>query len=114
MLSIDRKDAYFQIPAHPESRLYLLFIVLGKVYQSRVPCFGLSTAPQIFTKVFALVSEWAHRRGSRLLRYLDDWLVVAEFVPLLLRTASGATPPALLGPEDCHQQVYHHLRDQMA
>ena len=37
-------------------------------------CFGLSTAPQVFTRVFAAVSAWAHSRGIRLLRYLDDWL----------------------------------------
>ena len=29
-------------------------------------CFGLSTAPQVFTRVFATVSAWAHSRGVRL------------------------------------------------
>ena len=29
-------------------------------------------------KVFEKVSEWAHTLGIRLLRYLDDWLIVAE------------------------------------
>ena len=43
-----------------------------------VLCFGLSTAPQVFTRVFAAVSAWAHSRGIRLLRYLDDWLVLAS------------------------------------
>ena len=28
-------------------------------------------------RVFQLVSEWAHRRSIRLLRYLDDWLIIA-------------------------------------
>ena len=41
-------------------------------------CFGLSTAPQVFTRVFAAVSAWAHSRGIRLLRYLDDWLVLSS------------------------------------
>ena len=41
-------------------------------------CFGLSTAPQVFTRVFAAVSAWAHARGIRLLRYLDDWLVLSS------------------------------------
>ena len=41
-------------------------------------CFGLSTAPQVFTRVFATVSAWAHSRGVRLLRYLDGWYVLAS------------------------------------
>ena len=41
-------------------------------------CFGLSTAPQVFIGVFAAVSAWAHSHGIRLLRYLDDWLVLAS------------------------------------
>ena len=50
----------------------------GTVYQFRALCFGLSTAPQVFTRVFAAVSAWAHSRGIRLLRYLDDWLVLSS------------------------------------
>ena len=42
------------------------------------PIHGLSTAPQVFTRVFAAVSAWAHSRGIRLLRYLDDWLVLSS------------------------------------
>ena len=34
--------------------------------------------PQVFTRVFAAVSEWAHTLRIRLLRYLDDWLVLAS------------------------------------
>ena len=33
---------------------------------------------QVFTRVFATVSAWAHSCGVRLLRYLDDWLVLAS------------------------------------
>ena len=38
----------------------------------------MSTAPQVFTRVFTAVSAWAHFHGIRLLRYLDDWLVLAS------------------------------------
>ena len=41
-------------------------------------CFGLSTAPQVFTRVFAVVSAWAHSHGIRVLRYLEDWLVLSS------------------------------------
>ena len=47
------------------------------VYQFKALCFRLSTAPQVFTRVFAAVSAWAHSHGMRLLRYLDDWMVLA-------------------------------------
>ena len=72
LASLDLKDAYFQIPIHPSSRKLLRFTSEGTVYQFRALCFGLSTAPQVFTRVFAAVSAWAHSHGIRLLRYLDD------------------------------------------
>ena len=75
LASLDLKDAYFQIPIHGSSRKLLRFMSEGTVYQFKALCFGLSTAPQVFTRVFAAVSAWAHARGIRLLRYLDDWLV---------------------------------------
>ena len=76
--SQDLKDAYFQIPIHPSSWKLLRFTSEGTVYQFRALCFGLSTAPQVFTRVFAAVSVWAHSHGIRLLRYLDDWLILAS------------------------------------
>ena len=85
MLSIDLKDAYFQIPVHRSSRKYLRFVLGQTVYQFKALCFGLSTAPQVFTRVFTLVSVWAHSHGIRLRRYLDDWLVLASSRSQLLR-----------------------------
>ena len=76
--SLDLKDAYFQIPIHGSSRKLLRFMSEGTVYQFKALCFGLSTAPQVFTRVFAAVSAWAHSRGIRLLCYLDDWLVLSS------------------------------------
>ena len=78
LASLDLKDAYFQIPIHRSSRKLLRFTSEGTVYQFRALCFGLSTAPQVFTRVFAVVSAWAHSHGTRLLRYLDDWFVLSS------------------------------------
>ena len=50
----------------------------GDGLPERALCFELSTAPQVFTRVFAAVSAWAHSHGIRLLRYLDDWLILAS------------------------------------
>ena len=77
-MSLDLKDAYLQVPMHPESRKFLRFMVGGKVYQFKVLCFGLSTAPQVFTRVMAPVSAILHRTGVRLRHYLDDWLIQAS------------------------------------
>ena len=78
MVSIDLKDAYLQIPIHPASRRYLRFTAGGKTWQFRVLCFGLSTAPQVFTRVMASVSGFLHQLGIRMLRYLDYWLILAS------------------------------------
>ena len=61
----------------------------GEGVPVKVLYFGLSTAPQVFTRVMAPVSAILHRMGVRLRRYLDDWLLQAsscEQVLLALRT----------------------------
>ena len=78
MISLDLQDAYLQVLAHPESRRYLRFTMGGVPYQFRVLCFGLTTAPQVFTRLMAPISAILHRYGIRMLRYLDDWLILAE------------------------------------
>ena len=56
MASIDLKEAYLQVPVHPDSRHFLHFVFRDRVFQFKALCFGLSTAPQVFTRVMALVS----------------------------------------------------------
>ena len=57
----------------------------GRPYQFRALCFGLSTAPQVFTRVMAPVSTFFHRLGIRVRRYLDDRLVQAQLQSLVLQ-----------------------------
>ena len=85
MVSIDLKDTYLQVPIHPDSRKYLSFVALNQVFQSKALCFGLSTAPQFFTRVIALVSAILHPLGIRRCRYLDDWLIQAPSRSLVLQ-----------------------------
>ena len=75
IVSIDLKEAYLQVPIHPDSHKYLRFVAFGKPYQFRALCFGLSTAPWVFTRVMAPVSSILHSLGIRLRRYLYDWLI---------------------------------------
>ena len=78
MISIDLKDAYLQVPMHPQSRRFLRFMEGGKAWQFKALCFGLTTAPQVFTRVMAPVAFILHQIGIRIMRYLDDWLVLAS------------------------------------
>ena len=75
MASIDLEEAYLPVPVHPASRHFLRFIFRDTIYQFQALCFGLSTAPQVFTRVMAPVSAILHSLGIRMRRYLDDWLV---------------------------------------
>ena len=77
MVSLDLKDAYLQVPIHPDSRKYLRFVASCRIYQFKALCFGLSMAPQVFTRVMALVSAMLHSAGICIRRYLDDWLIQA-------------------------------------
>ena len=55
------------------------------VFQLCALCFGLSTAPQTFTRVMAPISSIMHRFGFRILRYLDDWLVLGSSFQEIVR-----------------------------
>ena len=85
MASIDLKEAYLQVPVHPASRHFLRFVFRDRVYQFKALCFGLSTAPQVFTRVMAPVSAILHSMGIRMRRYLDDWLVQSSSREALVR-----------------------------
>ena len=85
MISIDLKDAYLQVPIHPDSCKYLRFMALNQVFQFKALCFGLSTAPQVFTRVMAPVSAFLHRLGIHLCHYLDNWLILASSRLLVLQ-----------------------------
>ena len=75
MVSLDLRDAYLQVPVHPDSRKFLRFMAFGRVFQFKGLYFCLSTAPQVFTRVMALVSAFLHQSGIRIRRYLDDCLI---------------------------------------
>ena len=97
MASIDLMEAYLQVPVPPASRHFLRFMFRDTVYQFKALCFGLSTAPQVFTRVMALVSAILHSMGIRMRRYLDDWLV------------QSTSRESLLGALQTVLQLYHEL-----
>ena len=85
MASNDLKEAYLQVPVHPDSRPFLRFVSEGHTFQFKALCFGLSTAPQVFSRVMAPISAILHSWGIRMRRYLDDWLVQSSSRESLLR-----------------------------
>ena len=101
MASIDLKEAYLQVPIHPSSRHLLRFVFRDRVYQFKALCFGLSTAPQVFTRVMAPVSAILHSMGIRMRRYLDDWLVQSSSRDSLVRDLQTVLSLSRVG--DCCQ-----------
>ena len=98
MASIDLKEEYLQVPVHPASRHFLRFVFRDTVYQFKALCFGLSMAPQVFTRVMAPVSAILHSMGIRMRWYLDDWLVQSSSRESLLRdlqTVLQLQPPEI-------------------
>ena len=77
MAKVDIKQAYRNIPIHPEDRHLLGMQFDGQVYLDTTLPFGLRSAPKIFTAL-ADALEWILRRQGVewLMHYLDDYLTL--------------------------------------
>ena len=84
LASFDLREVYIPVPVHPASRHFLRFLFRDTVYQFQALCFGLSTAPRVFTWVMAPVSAILHSLGIPMCRYLDAWLVQSSSQESLL------------------------------
>ena len=102
LASLDLKDAYFQILIHRSSRKLLRFTSEGTVYQFQALCFGLLTAPQVFTRVFSVVSAWAHSHGIR--PPLSGRLVGSLLLGAGSQTDRPVAPLALSHLRDCDKR----------
>ena len=84
MVSIDLTDAYFSIPIYEEDRKFLKFRWDGKLYQFNVLCFGLTSAPRVFTKCTKPIVSHLRKRGFRISIYIDDLILMHESRQVLL------------------------------
>ena len=81
MCKLDLKDAYLTVPIHPFHWRFLRFHWQGKVYEYTVLPFGLVTAPRLFMKLLKPVLANLRAAGVRLIRYLDDFLIIGKMKP---------------------------------
>ena len=102
MVSRDLKDADLQVPMHPDSRKFLRFMVGGKVYQFKVLCFGLSTAPQVFYQGHgSCVSDSTQDGGTT--SSVPRRLVASGFLMRAGSPCSEDSTPTLQASRDCRQ-----------
>ena len=102
LTSLGLKDAYFQIPIHGSSRKLLRFMSEGTVYQFKALCFGLSTAPQVFTSLRSSVclSTLPRDRTAPLSGRLVGSLLFGEES----QAVDQGAPLALSHPRDCDKR----------
>ena len=67
MVKMDLKDAYLQIPIHPDHQHLLTFQWEEKTYMFQCLPFGLSAAPRVFTKLLKPVVGFLRQNGCRLI-----------------------------------------------
>ncbi|VDI23377.1 Hypothetical predicted protein [Mytilus galloprovincialis] len=78
LTSIDLTDAYFSISINNDFKRYLRFMWKGRLYEFQVLCFGLASAPRVFTKVLKPVYAFFRKNGIRCIYYIDDSLVMDQ------------------------------------
>lgn len=72
MASVDLRDAYYSIPIDEEYQKFLRFQWKGKLFQFTCLPNGLSSAPQLFTKVLKPVYATLRCKGRLNVGYIDD------------------------------------------
>ncbi len=78
LASVDLKDAYLTVPIAPEHQKYLRFRWRNNLWQFTCLCFGLSSAPRIFTKIMKPATGMLRSKGHISSNYLDDSLLIGD------------------------------------
>lgn len=77
MAKMDIRQAYRNVPVHPQDRLLLGMQWRGQVYVDATLPFGLRSAPLIFTVVADMVQWIMQRRGiANVFHYIDDFIAL--------------------------------------
>ncbi len=77
MAKMDIKQAYRQVPVHPQDRPLLGMLWNDKVYVDTTLPFGLRSAPLLFTAI-ADAAQWVMRKHgtSHVFHYVDDFITL--------------------------------------
>ena len=77
LCKVDPEDAYFAIPLREELQKFICFKWKDKLYQFACLCFGLISAPLVFTKLMKIPIVVIRRLNGRIIIYLDNILIIA-------------------------------------
>ena len=78
MIKMDLKDAYLQVPIHPDYQHLLTFQWEEETYRFQCLPFSLSAAPRVFTKLLKPVVGFLRQNGCHLIICLDDLLMMHQ------------------------------------
>ena len=78
MAKIGIKDAYINIPIHPDHWQFLRFQWKGSFFEFSCLPFGLTSAPRVFNKILKPVVMWLRKQGIRVVTYLEDIIIFGE------------------------------------
>ena len=77
LVKLDLKQAYRNIPVHPQDQHLLAISWEGDTYVDRALPFGLRSAPKVFTAVADMIAWALHCTGiQNHIHYLDDFLLM--------------------------------------
>ncbi len=84
-VTVDLNDAYFLVFIIPSHRKFLRFTFGGEAFQYRVLPFGLTLSPRTFTKCMDTALAPLRLQGTRVLKYIYDWLTLAQSRKMAVR-----------------------------
>ena len=77
MVKLDLRHAYLVCPIHPFARPAFRFRAQGD-WQFRTVCFGLRSAPRVFTRLLKPVFALLRRLGVRCMSFIDDVAILGH------------------------------------
>ena len=78
MCKLNLKDAYLSVPLEKSSREFVCFCWSGNLYEFLCLCFGLESAPRIFTKLLKIPMTILRMKNIKIIICLDDILLIGH------------------------------------